>query len=334
MTKRKLDNSLYVHLKSTISQAISLEYAIRSAQQTHNDELQQLTVIDEKIRQFWIDRGSNEAQISRHWLMDIAWDLIQVGTTLTRRHLTPLTPQVLSIVNQASETLPEIFRPEVAPLLIPATRYFRIADLLRGNDILGMLNTVVRVLMSARSYIASDEIELNKFALGIREPIHLHPAMSYGFSNHVIDGHITERFGILFDMEMEISVADIHRLFCEFLYQYAVRRKPYLLGRIDSTRDQLLRDFLKDDMEGNTGIKHIARLDGFASILSGLYCWDQVRLNQLRKIRSPVATAFNQTELIYPKGQGVKPVSPEAIHKNYYTARKAIQDMGTLFTSH
>ncbi|GJG99147.1 hypothetical protein [Paraburkholderia terrae] len=324
MTKRTLDNTLYIHLKSVINQALPLEYAIRAARQAYPHEMAQLSKIDQKIRQYWIDLGASEAEIDAESLMDFAWDVIQVGFPLTHRHGRRYPDrEFLDLIHRGLATVRGLFGAEVAQIRTPPTRYFRICDLLNGNDVLRLLNATARILEDSEDYKAADEIELEKFALGIREPIHIHPGMQYVVDDRHEDGRTVERFGIVLDTEMEFSMQDLERQIREFLYQFAARREslrpPHV---VDHISNELIDEFLRDELLGRINKHNVQRRDGFTSLLSGLYCWDLVQQYRQEGKKSAVDEAIVSTLAIYPKN--AREVGEDAIRKNYNTARVAI----------
>jgi len=324
MTKRTLENTLYIHFQSVINSALPLEYAIRAARQTNLRELKQLSEIEQGIRQYWIELGASNDEIEAEFLVDFAWDVIQVGFPLTRRHgRRYLDQEFLDLINCGLARVREVFGDKVNRLSIPATKYFRICDLLHGNDVLKLLNGVARCLIDARDYDVADDVELKKFMLGIREPIHLHPGLDYVVSERREGERTVERFGIVLDTELEFSMADLIRQVREFLYQFAIRRKslrPSHLG--DRISEELIGEFLRDAMLGQIDKHKVTRLDGFISPLSGLYCWDLVQQNRQGGIKSAVDDAIDETQAIYPKN--IRQVGNDTIRKNYNTARVPI----------
>lgn len=327
MTERKLDNTLFVHLRSVVNQALPLEYALRAAMLANPTELDQLSAIGRKIRQYWADLGASAAQIDAEDLMDFAWDTVQVGFPLTHRHGRCCGDQsLLEIIDRGLAGVREKFGSEVDALRIPATGYFRIVDLLNGNDILKLLNAVARCLGDAKAYEAEDTIELKRFVLGIRQPVHLHPGMEYVAKTRPEGAHKVERFGIVLDTKMELALPDLMRQMREFLYQFAVRRESMRPAFVeDRTSHDLIEAFLRDEMFGRIDKHAVTRLDGFVGPLTGLYCWDLVQRYRQEKRKSAVDEAIAGTLEIYPKG--VREVGEDAIRKNYNTARVTINNV-------
>lgn len=330
MTERKLNNSLFVHLKSVINAALPLEYAIRAAQVTNPTELEQLSEIDKQIQQYWLGLGASETEIVSEQLMESAWDMIQVGLPLTRTHGRVYFDQQFSeILHLGFAGVRDQFGPKVAPLQFPITQYFRICDLLNGNDISKLLNASSRCLKDAQGHGLKDDIELKKFVRGVREPIHIHPGMQFVAKEEVREGRHVEHFGIVLDPEIEFSMVDLRRQIGEFLYQYAIRREvchgPITQDRL--SRD-LIDDFLKDDLFGYTEKHSITRLDGIISVLSGLYCWDLTQQYRREGEKAALEQAIEATLQVYPKS--LREVGEDAIKKNYNNARLKIKKLTSI----
>ncbi|HKR44776.1 MAG TPA: hypothetical protein VJU59_34740 [Paraburkholderia sp.] len=327
MTEPKLDNTLFVHLRSALNQALPLEYALRAARQANPNELEQLSAIGRDIRQYWTDLGASAAQIDAEDLMEFAWDTVQVGFPLTRRHGRRYRDRTfLGIIDRGLAGVREKFGSEVDALRVPATGYFRIVDLLNGNDILKLLNAVVRCLGDAKAYEALDTIELERFVRGIREPVHLHPGMEYVAKTRPDGEREVEQFGVVLDTEMELALPDLMHQIWEFLYQFAVRRESMRPAFVeDRTSHDMIEAFLRAEMFGHVNQRTVKRLDGFVGPLAGLYCWDLVQRYREEKRKSAVDEAIAETLAIYPKG--VREVGEDSIRSNYNKARVTIKSV-------
>ncbi len=151
MTKPTLTNSLYEHLESTVNQALPLEYAIRAMRKDNPKELAQLEEIDARIRNHWRSLGASDLEIDEELLMDFAWDSIQVGFPMSRLHDRVYRDRTfVKLISQGIASARVEFEKEVDTLQIPATKYFRICDLLNGNDILGMMQSLAACLTDAK----------------------------------------------------------------------------------------------------------------------------------------------------------------------------------------
>lgn len=323
MSKATIKNMLYTHLHGEISRARQLEYAIRATQRGSPDDLLRLTEIDSQIRQRWVDIGLTKDEVNRESVMDLTWDMVQVGDFLSRQHSRKYPPELLRDIQKGLEEIPPDFQDEVRCMQVPASRIFRICDLLNGNNIGKLLGRVASALEDARQYSSSDEIELSKFVLGIRDPIPIHPAFRYVDCHEQLDEHTVERFGFALDTRMPISVPEIMRQMHEYLYQYAMRKQA--LGFKDEETDGLIQHCLEAELKGDHGEAPALRADGFLRFLSGLYCWDRVQLHVGDGYAHPLSGAITDTLDIYP-GDPDNVVTPEAIKDNCYKTDKAINN--------
>ncbi|WP_153488693.1 hypothetical protein [Burkholderia cepacia] len=310
-----------------MNEVLPLEYAIRAAHQTYPEQMLALSTIDEQIRKFWVELGASEAEIDAELLMDFAWDTIQIGIPLSRRHGRDYSDdKFLDRMNHGLVSIRKQFRADVAQLSFPATQYFRICDLLNGNDVLTLLHGVAQGLEDADGYLATDEVDLKKFIRGIREPIHLHPGMQYVATRRNEGEKNIERFGIVLDTWIDFSMPELERQIREFLYQFAIRRE---LLRPTFTQDRLSKDligeFLKDELLGRINKHSVQRHDGFTSLLSGLYCWDLAQKYRKERKKAALESAIVDTLASYP--EMAPKVGEDTIKKNYNTARLAINNV-------
>ncbi|WP_144424092.1 hypothetical protein [Herbaspirillum hiltneri] len=327
MTKKKIDNALYHHLKNAVSKALPLEYAIRATRQSRSVEFQKLLEIDLQIRKYWMRLGATEAEIDTEGFMDLAWDTVQIGFPLAHRHGRLYPPTMLDLINRGLAEVGGIFRDEALQWDVPAANYFRLSDLLHGNDMQYMLRAAALALKEARHYKPEDDVDLKFFAKEIRQPIHLHPGLRYAADEREENGRSVEQFGILLDTKMEFSLPDLKRQIREFIYQYAARRKSLRPAFAkDLTAERLLNDFFSTDLldaEEDDEVQ-ITRHDALMSGLAGLHCWDRWMLYQLQGHKFPAARAIKDTLDIYPKE--AIPVMERAIRKNCKAAEEIIND--------
>jgi hypothetical protein len=312
MTQRKISNSLYDFVKGSISNVLPLEYAIRASEASSPAITEQLRQIDLQIKQTWKALGASELEIDSEQLMDFAWDVLQIGFPLVRRHTKLYDPVLLRIIKQGLNEIKTSFQESFTSLELPASRFFRICDLLNGNDIGKLMTEVSRALTHAQTFIDSDEIDLCYFeCVRAREPIYLCPGVKYVQGNFESG---KENFGLLIDLNEHISVEEFHRQIHEFTYQYALLRAS-TRAEHDTLSRSLIQSFLERDVQGKHSEYRIERLDGFASQLSGLYCWDIAKRHGMK-----LDGAISETVKVYPK-----PIGEDAIRKNYRAAKTAIE---------
>ncbi|WP_432239575.1 hypothetical protein [Herbaspirillum robiniae] len=340
MSEKRVDNTLYRHVASIINRALFLEYAIRAAKDRFPEEMQRLSELDLEIRKTWIELGLREEEIDAEDFMEFAWDFIQVGTTLTHSHGRILRPTLKEIFDRGLPEIFEKFRPVVEKLLIAPAKHYRICDLLKGNNILSLLNDVSQALRDANSYEMDDDIFVSKFIKNVRGPIFLHPAFRHEPIEYDSEGGAGQigALALIVDFNVPFSELDLKRQFREFQYQYAKQRAIYGNGGMhDLVPHQLINGALYEDFYGFDGEDPIIRHDGFINVLSGLYCYD--RFHDIQSARqnskskrddstdSPLEEAIKETLSLYPdRGVDKSNVNLRGIRKNYETARKRIKE--------
>lgn len=321
MTKPKYDNSLFIHIKSTINSALQLEYAIRYLR-AHDPEIQKKwRALDLEIRAYWRHRGATEAEIDAEDLMDFAWDAIQFNYPLSRTH--NRVYQDKEFLNMFHTGLLEIrsaFASRFEPLQLPITRYFRVCDLLNGNDIHSLMIKTAKCLEMVEKYSKKSEIEIEHFLQKIREPIMRHPGVI--FTNY------SERdiryFGFSVDLNADISAQELKQQIQEFIYRYAdLRLRLHPSSKKNGLSRELIQDFLEKDLQREDKENVVNRIDSFLGALAGIYCWDIYCDKKSGKIKDPLAEAINDTAEIY--SAEVTPITEEAIKAHYNSARKRIE---------
>lgn len=340
MSEKRVDNTLYRHVVSTINRTLFLEYAIRAAKERFPEQMQRLSEMDLEIRKTWIKLGLSEEEIDAEDFMEFAWDFVQVGTTLTHAHGRILHPALKEIFDRGLPEIFEKFRPTVEELLIAPAKHYRICDLLKGNNILSLLKDVSQALRDANSYEMGDDIFVSKFIKNVREPIFLHPAFHHEpikYDSEDGAGRIGG-LALIVDFNIPFSELDLKRQFREFQYQYAAQRAIYGNGGMhDLVSRNLINGALYEDFYGFDGEDPIIRHDGFINVLSGLYCYD--RFHDIQSTRqnaksrrddatdSPLEEAIKETLSLYPeRGVDKSNVNLRGIRKNYETARKRIKE--------
>ena len=317
MTKPKVENDLYDYIQGVISNVLPLEYAIRAAESINPEGMLELKRINSQIRSCLNGENFSDEFIDREKLMDFAWDELQVGFRMTRRDTWIYPNDVRERIDEGIASVKDAVKLDLDELNNPATRFFRICDLLNGNDVRTLLDNTAKCIQHSMKYEKRQSILISKFPRGIREPIYLHPSVR--FTNYQEE---TGRynFGMLLDLEGDISAEDLMRQVHEFLYQYACLRNGYPFvpdgGKLS---DKLIHSFLIKDFYAKDSDDKIKRLDGFASTLSGLYCWDCRHRNSML-----LKDAIEETLENYPLEFFA--VEFETIKKNYTLTNSKIED--------
>lgn len=310
MVQPLINNTLYTYLRGAISNALPLEYSIRASESLSPDSTDRLREINSKIKLLWNQIGASDEEIAYERLLDYAWDLLQVGFPLLRRHDREIHPSMVQLIEKGLDDIPRRFQREVDDVVLPAGRFFRICDLLNGADIAVLLNEVDRCLKHAQKFGASDEIELRDFrGIHIRQPVYIWPQMTYVQSRH--DKGL-EDFGLLIDLRAEFSAEEFNRMIQEFIYQYAVYRAMVKSGH-DELSNTLIQGFLENNLRGECTENRVERMNSFSSVLSGLYCWDKHKRQGMK-----IGMAVEETIEVCPR-------SEVAIRKNFKIADAEIE---------
>jgi hypothetical protein len=326
MSQPKLENSLYVRLQGAISNALPLEYAIRASESLSPEGMQRLHDTNQQIKEFWLSRGASDEEIHHHELTDAAWDTLQVGFPLARWNGRIFHPDISQLILEGLSDIRRHVTWEDFKRTVPATHYFRVCDLLNGNDIRHrLMASAVRCLQEARKYEKHDQIELEKFLLPVREPVHLHPGVRYLASDDFFDG---KNLGILLDLKADFSELGLAQQLQGFLYYYALRREALepRFGQ-SSVVTNLIENLLNSELHAEHSSNRVGRMDGYASVLSGLYCWDKRHREKLKLV-----DAIKVTLKDYPPQ--LREVSDQAIRKNYRSAAAEIVKFIDKFSAH
>jgi hypothetical protein len=280
-----------------------------------------------------------EEEIDPEDFMEYAWDFLQVGDMLTHTHGRILAEELREIRDRGLPAIFEKYRPAVKKLLVEPTKYYRICDLLKGNNIAKLLRDVGQALRDSTGYEMDDEIFISKF-VRVRQPIFLHPAFRHQLVRRKTqDG--TAPIGamaLIVDFNVPFSMLDMKRQFREFQYQYAAQRAKHgHVGMHDLVSHQLIDGALHEDFYGFDGEDPIIRHDGFINVISGLYCYDRyleikskrgnVKSKRDDPTDAPLDEAIKETSSLYPeRGVDKSEVKLRGIRKNYETARKKIKE--------
>ncbi|SCX72625.1 hypothetical protein [Variovorax sp. EL159] len=302
MAKRKIDNSLYHFLLGAISNALPLEFAIRASELRYPEALARLKDIDKEIRECLLGWGARKEEIDAEELIDYAWDLLQIGAPRVRLHGRLIHPEIAEILNRCTSEIHSKINLKDDDLELPAAKYFRACDLLKGNDIRELLLASEECLRDAKSYGKNDDIEFNKFVRirRVREPIRLHPSVEIA-GDHTEAGE--RRLWLAVKIDSIFDALDIEQQIDEFLYQLALNREWNAPG--DAVSSALFNKLLGKGVAGDMSEDGVARIDGIAAVLAGLYCRDLRKRNGLRLV-----DAKKETLEIYK-------ASDDAVAKNY-----------------
>lgn len=314
MTSPLRKDALYAYIKRNVRNALDLEYAIRASESVSRTEMSDLKQLQFAIEAFWIRCGASEQETKQEKLTDLAWDTLQVGFPLSRRHSRSFHPELLEVINLGLSSVRQEFATEMKLLTIPAANYYRVCDLLAGNNIPEVISKVKLGLRQSIKYSKEDEIPLKEFSVALRKPIHLHPSFRYGLREE--NGITTFCFEV--DLAGGFDLFQWKRQLNEFQYQYATYRAS-VFGMHNSITTSLTQDFLEGEHNGTQSEFEIPGLDSFTPSLIGLHCWD-LRKREGKSLTKAIAETMKLYEL-----------SDETMRRNYRIADRRIKDMAARF---
>lgn len=339
MTQRKIDNPVYEFLSGTISGLLSLEYAIRASHLQSQEGMKYLKFVDERIREYWTGCGANEEEIRHEALMDFGWDALQLRFSMVRGHGKLYAPSLMNLIKKGQKEIPQLYPLERdIRVEVPATNYYRICDLLAGNDIdkvLKKLGQAVKTVTDAESEIEKrvantngkvdvgkitddvfSRISAARYVLPIRQPSYLHPGIVFGYK----DNHLV----MTLDTTEDFTEKELVRQIREFIYLYALMKEWDPTHQATPISGDLIGSYLLSDIRADRGEFQIDRINSFGSALTGLSCWDKCHLHGFK-----LADAIKKTVAKYP--EGLMQVGPNAIRKSYGVTEDRIQKLREKF---
>ncbi len=327
MSKPKIDNTLYYHTKSLLNGILPLEYAIRAFRENDHSSYQYLSEKNEIIKKIWLDAGFTEEEIKWEKLLDLSWDLIQVGVPLFRMH--GRIHQDLSFLKLIEETSHKVYA-ECKDFLkdksIPLIKRYRIIDLLLGNDIEKLTLKVIEKRPNLDRYEKQDDIPIEKFVFGkFREAIVLYPGAKFmQLDPYEEVGVKIPGYALFLDINMKED--DIENAINEFKYQYAKYREAKKYPKYDSVANKMLSNFLHNDLVDNSLNQEVTRIDGLLSGLLGLYCYDKSIKNKELLIVNYLQNAIEEITKLYPRS------NEESIKKYYKNVRNKIKEQWDVYS--
>lgn len=267
MAVRKLNNIVFDQLLSSFNRVLRLEYAIRALRQTEPATYQALSNLHALIHTFWKSHkkwSDKEVRVCR--VVDRTWDQLQLGQSLTRDHgnLYTARDEMVEGTQQCAEQHAESF----ALLSSKYLRCFRVCDLMEGNSILTLLRKTSNTLEAANDIDDALPIPIEKFFLGARDPVFLHPkALIVPYKDEATGASCQ-----LLVIDYSMSITDFRAAMSEFVYQYATARQ-HVIGAGDGTASRLINDVLIDDLKAPL-LQYVKKRTQFESKLRGLHCWD------------------------------------------------------------
>jgi hypothetical protein len=325
LSKPKNDNSLYYHTKSLLNGILPLEYAIRAFKENDPVNYQYLYDKNKTIKKIWNDAGFNDEEIKWDKLLDLSWDLIQIGSPLYRMHGRVHTDlSYFQLIQETSQKVHEEGKDFLKNRSIPLIKRYRIVDLLHGNDIEKLISKLIEKRPYLQKYGKEDEIPFENFVLGkFREAILLYPGskfMQLPACEEV--GAKFPGYALFLDMNMEYD--HIESAINEFRYQYAKYRETKKFN--DPVAKKMLNNFLTDDLMNTNLNQEVTRIDGLLSGALGLHCYDIAVKNKETIKSGYLKEAIKQVIALTPNS------SEESIEKYYKNVKKKIKDQWDLYS--
>lgn len=321
MSKPKIDNTLYYHTKSLLNGILPLEYAIRAFKQNDPVNYQYLYEKNEIIKNIWTEAGFNDEEIEWEKLLDLSWDLIQIGTPLYRMHgRVHLDQSYANLIERTSHKVYEECKDFLKGRPIPLIKRYRIVDLLQGNNIEKLITRIIEKKPYLKKYEKEDDIPLENFVFGkFREAITLYPGSKFvQLEPYEEIGVKAPGYALILDINMDYD--DIENAISEFKYQYAKYRESKRFNSNDNVARKILSNFLHNELVDNNSAQEVTRIDGFMSGAVGLYCYDLAIKNRDFSKSKYLKSAIEQTRILYSEA------SEESIEKYYKNVRSKIKD--------
>ncbi|KYP11717.1 MAG: hypothetical protein A0129_05920 [Limnobacter sp. CACIAM 66H1] len=313
MSKPKLNNWVYRYIQSAVNNALHLEYAIRAAESLYPKQMIYLNLLKEELIAYWLNKSKTLSEIEELKLIDISFDRLQFHSIIIRRndiYLRFNSSLRVELEKLYDEFIDKYFDIEIAPF-----KLFRAVDLACGNNILSMYNEAKRCMDISKDLVLKpkDDFELDREYV-IREPVHVHPALTFCGSDHfTYEG----KFGAYFNLKYDLSAEDLFFTMREFMYQYASWCNADLkLGRWNS---RSLVNYYFDNEFFDCGANEVKAPNGLLGPILGLYCYDK---RERQKLKPKVA--INETTKIHK-------FTFETMQKRYKNTRKKISQYKNKF---
>lgn len=324
MSKPKVDNTLYYHTKSLLNGILPLEYAIRAFKENDPINYQYLCQKNQIIKNIWTNAGFNDDAIKWERLLDLSWDLIQVGVPLYRMHgRVHSDSSYLKLIEKTSHEVYEECKDFLKDRSIPLIKRYRVVDLLHGNDIEKLISKIKEKKPYFKEYEKEDEIPLENFVLGkFREAIILYPGSKFmQLDPYEEIGVKVPGYALFLDINMDYD--DIENAINEFKYQYAKYREANKFH--DKVATKMLSNFLHSELIDNNLSQEVTRIDGLLSGPLGLCCYDISMKNKEIVKSGYLKNAIEKTRNLYPEA------SEESIQKYYKNVKNKIKEQWDIY---
>jgi hypothetical protein len=327
LSKPKINNSLYYHTKSLLNGILPLEYAIRAFKENDPTNYQYLCDKNEIIKNIWTDAGFSEEEIKWEKLLDLSWDLIQVGGPLYRMHGRFHNDfSYLELIEKTSHKIYKESKNFLENKSIPLIKRYRIVDLLHGNDIERLVSKIVEKMPNFKEYGKDDDIPLENFILGkFREAILLYPGSKFmQLDPYEEIGVKVPGYALFLDINMEYD--HIESAINEFKYQYAKYREAKRFNDRDDVARKMLNDFLHNDLMNSNLSQEVIRIDGLLSGPLGLYCYDIAIKNKENTKSGYLKEAIEQAIACSPNSNA------ESVEKYYKNVKNKIKNQWDIYS--
>lgn len=308
MSKPKLNNWIYKYIQSAVNNALHLEYAIRAAESLYPKQMNCLKLLKEELIAYWLNKSKTLEEIEELNLIDISFDRLQFHSIIIRRN--DIYLKFDDSLRIDLETLYDEFVDKYFDIEISAFKLFRATDLASGNNIINLYNEAQRCMKISKDLVlkARTDCDLNREYV-IREPVHVHPALTFcGSDNFSYDG----KFGAFFNLKYSLSKEDLFLTMREFMYQYASWCNADLMPYGWNSRS--LVNYYFDNEFFDCGANEVKGQNGLLGPILGIYCYDK---REREKMKPKIA--INETLKICTLGF-------ETIDKRYKKTRKRVND--------
>ena len=297
MTKRTINTFQYNLFFNDLNAALKLAYTVRAIRLTWLGRLEELESIESQLRQAWIDRGFNAAEVKHNGLTALSWDLKQLGWSERRSPLEVYAQPVLEKIEKGIKFVSDLVFADFDPSRYPFAARYRFADLVHSIDVEKTLRRFIKKGSQLRddpdSRGSHSGTPLEKFIF-LGRPI---PVIPGAYQVQRAKAFTTPHIGLL--LELDMSERDIEAAIDDFRFHIAEAQSKNRIA--SSFANKVFREWpMSSAPEANQDA--ISVVTQIAPVLAGLQAYDTMTKNGGSQKRGARAKATKETAEFFQEG--------------------------------
>lgn len=270
MTSKSVNTLQYTVFFNDLNAALKLAYTVRVIKRIWPDLFQELQLLENELKQAWIERGFTADEVKANGLTELIWDLKQLGWSERRYPTEVYDTHTFNIIQQGIEPISNEVLSNLDLGRFPFIKRYRVCDLLNSINIEDTLKAYINRgtrLGNGPSSTSLDAISLSDF-IAVRRPT---PVVPGAYQAQRASSLQTPHIALILELGMNDS--DIEAAISDFRFHFSQAQHNH--GLAGEYANKIFSDWAMGQTQESVE-EPISLITQIAPVLAGLTAYDKM----------------------------------------------------------